>query len=66
MVQTLQGANWQRAGGKGNPPERIERPTETRSLAIKTSDELKQRRAAYDAELKRRRARRNKTQRKGA
>jgi hypothetical protein len=62
ILQAVQGANWQRGGGKGRPPERVKRPSDHRE-SIRTADELKQRRAAYDAELKRRRQRKLNKQR---
>jgi hypothetical protein len=62
ILQAVQGGNWQRGGGKGRPPEAVKRPSDRRE-SIRTSDELKARRAAMDAELKRRRQRKLNKQR---
>jgi hypothetical protein len=57
ILQATQGANWQRAGGKGNPPKRIEKPDD-RPPRVGTSGELADRRTAYNNELARRRRKR--------
>ncbi|ARG91394.1 hypothetical protein C3472_25030 [Mycobacterium kansasii] len=62
MLQAAQGANWQRSGGKGAPPRRIERPDD-RPPRVRSASELEARKAAQREELARRRRRR---QMKGA
>lgn len=38
MLLTLQGANWQRGGGRGEKPKRIERPKDTPAAAVSASE----------------------------
>jgi hypothetical protein len=59
ILQSVQGANWQRAGGRGNPPKRIERPDD-RPLQVVTAAGLAERRRAQSAELARRRRKKQK------
>ena len=55
ILLALQGANWQRGGGKGEKPKRLERPKETPSTAgVRTPEDL----AARKAQLKQERQRR--------
>ncbi|WP_197522008.1 hypothetical protein [Mycobacterium gordonae] len=57
ILQAVQGANWQRSGGKGNAPKRIQRPDD-RPPQVRTASELAARREAQRVELARRRAQR--------
>lgn len=45
ILYTLQGANWQRAGGKGQTPSRIERPKDKKRPArqVRSAEELAKR-----------------------
>jgi hypothetical protein len=63
ILQAVQGANWQRSGGHGNPPKRIPRPDD-KPMQVRSGDELRKRIAANRAELVRRRQLREK--KKGA
>lgn len=60
ILLALQGANWQRAGGKGEKPKRIERPKETPKTNIGGLDDLTNRKAKLKAEQKRRAAHKKK------
>jgi hypothetical protein len=55
IVYALQGANWQRSGGKGPQPEHITRPPEEGEEEFSGADELAQRKQAFYDELERRR-----------
>lgn len=62
ILHAVQGANWQRGGGKGNIPKRIERPND-RGETVTSREELVAKRQAHDAELARRRAVKQRRQR---
>ncbi|PKQ59814.1 hypothetical protein B5566_02440 [Mycobacterium sp. MHSD3] len=55
MLFTLQGANWQRGGGKGDKPKRLERPNDS-APQIDSSVPIADRKAAQEDEIARRRA----------
>ena len=54
IVTTLQLANWQRSGGKGQRPQPITKPRDTGRNAPKTMDEARARKKAQRDELARR------------
>lgn len=56
ILLALQGANWQRGGGKGDKPKRVDRPKETGSTAtgIKSSTDLAARKTKLKQEKRRR------------
>lgn len=57
MLVVLQGANWQRGGGKGDKPKRIERPKETPKMAASmTAQDLESRKQKLRQERERRAA----------
>ena len=56
ILHALQGANWQRGGGKGQQPVLVKRPYDPRPGSVRTADDLAARRAAQKAELAKRRA----------
>jgi len=55
ILVTLQGANWQRGGGKGARPKIQKRPSD-RPPAVKSVDELNERKRKQAEHLQRRRA----------
>lgn len=55
ILFVLQGANWQRGGGKGAKPKRLKRPKDG-PIEVKSSEELAARKRAFDDELAQRRA----------
>ncbi|WP_094359905.1 hypothetical protein [Mycobacterium marinum] len=55
ILYTLQGANWQRAGGRGAEPRMVERPDD-KPMYVRSKADLLARRKAQNAELARRRA----------
>jgi hypothetical protein len=57
ILHTLQGANWQRGGGKGARPKPVQRPKDTpvRKDSL-TAAKLAEKRKVFDDELARRRA----------
>ena len=58
MLVVLQGANWQRGGGKGEKPKRLQRPKEHPKLAAQlTPDDLAARKQKLRQERERRAAR---------
>ena len=64
ILFTLQGANWQRAGGKGDKPKPVERPKENKPVKgeeIPPDDK----RSALDNEIARRRLRKARPGRQG-
>ena len=55
MLVVLQGANWQRGGGKGEKPKRIQRPKENPKLASSlTAEDLAARKQKLRQERERR------------
>jgi len=52
ILLALQGANWQRGGGKGEKPKRVERPKEAPPVKHVSADELAARRAELDRRRK--------------
>lgn len=56
ILLALQGANWQRGGGKGDKPKRLERPRETGTVStgIKSSADLAARKTQLKKEKRRR------------
>lgn len=58
ILVVLQGANWQRGGGKGEKPKRVERPKEISQHAkTMTVDDLAARKTKLRQERERRAAR---------
>ena len=57
ILHALQGANWQRGGGKTDPPQPVKRPVEAGEDTgeINTADELAARKKMFYDELERRR-----------
>lgn len=58
ILFVLQGANWQRSGGKGEKPKHVKRPKDGPEL-IDTEVSTDARKKALDDEIARRRARRD-------
>jgi len=59
ILYVLQGANWQRVGGKGTRPKPVTRPVDTpvnKNKEPLTAAGLKQKQKAFNDELARRRA----------
>jgi len=59
VLHSLQGANWQRGGGKGTRPKPVTRPVDTPVIKGKeplTAAVLKTKKKAFNDELARRRA----------
>lgn len=59
ILHVLQGANWQRSGGRGKKPKHIRRPDDSAPV-IDTKIPVSERKASHDGEIARRRAARDK------